>query len=62
MRSGSASMLGTVAAGKLADLLVVDGDPLDDLGACRADPDRIWPRPSVGQPVAGAALEPDLPR
>jgi imidazolonepropionase-like amidohydrolase len=32
--------LGTIAEGKLADLLVVDGDPLADI-TCLEDPDRI---------------------
>ena len=31
---------GTIEAGKLADLLVVDGDPLQDIG-CLRDTDRL---------------------
>jgi imidazolonepropionase-like amidohydrolase len=30
-----ADRLGTIETGKLADLLVVEGDPLDDLAALR---------------------------
>lgn len=48
--------LGTVEPGKLADLVVVDADPLTDPGAL-ADPDRIWLVLRLGDPVAGAALE-----
>jgi len=32
--------LGTVTAGKLADLLVVSGDPVDDIG-CLQNPDNL---------------------
>jgi imidazolonepropionase-like amidohydrolase len=32
---GLADELGTIAAGKLADLLVVDGDPSADIGVLR---------------------------
>jgi imidazolonepropionase-like amidohydrolase len=58
---GLGEHVGTVEAGKLADLLVVDGDPLEDI-ALLGDPDRIWLVLQLGEPVAGAALEPDLPR
>jgi imidazolonepropionase-like amidohydrolase len=61
--SGSAYALGldahvgTVEAGKLADLLVVDGDPL-------AEPallcERIGLVLRLGKPVAGTALEPTV--
>jgi imidazolonepropionase-like amidohydrolase len=47
--------LGTVEAGKLADLLVVDGDPLAD-PRLLLDPERIHLVLQAGQPVAGAAL------
>jgi imidazolonepropionase-like amidohydrolase len=48
--------LGTVEAGKLADLVVVDGDPLAD-PAVLLERDRIWLVLQLGEPVAGAALE-----
>ncbi len=48
--------VGTVAAGRLADLVVVDGDPLDDVGQL-LDRERIWLVLQLGEPVAGAALE-----
>ena len=51
--------VGTVEAGRLADLLVVDGDPLADLGLL-ADRSRIWLVLQLGVPVAGQALENDL--
>jgi imidazolonepropionase-like amidohydrolase len=53
---GLAEHIGTVEEGKLADLLIVDGDPL-------AEPDllsstsRIWLVLQLGVPVAGQALE-----
>ncbi|MDP9286090.1 MAG: amidohydrolase family protein [Actinomycetota bacterium] len=63
--SGSACALGltehvgTVEPGKLADLLVVDGDPLarPEVLCERA---RIWLVLRLGTPVAGTALEPTL--
>jgi imidazolonepropionase-like amidohydrolase len=48
--------VGTVAPGKLADLLIVDGDPLDDPGLL-ADRNRIWLVLQLGAPAAGRALE-----
>ena len=48
--------VGTVAPGRLADLVVVDGDPLDDVGLL-LDRERIWLVLQLGEPVAGAALE-----
>jgi imidazolonepropionase-like amidohydrolase len=48
--------VGTVEPGKLADLLVVDGDPLADPAVLR-DQDRIWLVLQLGEPVAGAVLE-----
>jgi imidazolonepropionase-like amidohydrolase len=57
---GLGEHVGTVEAGRLADLLVVDGDPLADLSLL-CDPDRIWLVLQLGEPVAGAALEAQLP-
>jgi imidazolonepropionase-like amidohydrolase len=48
--------IGTVAPGKLADLVVVDGDVLEDPGLLR-DPRRIWLVLQLGEIVAGEALE-----
>ena len=58
---GLGDHVGTVAPDRLADLLVVDGDPLAD-PAVLLDPARIWLVLQLGEPVAGAALEraPDL--
>jgi imidazolonepropionase-like amidohydrolase len=47
--------IGTVAEGKLADLIVVDGDPLTEPDLL-ADPARIWLVLQQGVPVAGQAL------
>ena len=47
--------IGTVAEGKLADLIVVDGDPLAEPGLL-SDPGRIWLVLQQGVPVAGQAL------
>jgi len=41
-----------VTEGKLADLIVVDGDPLAD-PALLSDPGRIWLVLQQGVPVAG---------
>jgi imidazolonepropionase-like amidohydrolase len=53
---GLAEHIGTVESGKLADLLVVDGDPLQEPGVL-CERDRIWLVLRLGKPVAGAALE-----
>jgi imidazolonepropionase-like amidohydrolase len=53
---GLAEHVGTIAAGKLADLLVVDGDPVDE-PAVLTDRGRIWLVLRLGRPVAGAALD-----
>jgi imidazolonepropionase-like amidohydrolase len=47
--------IGTVAEGKLADLIIVDGDPLADPHLL-SDPARIWLVLQAGLPVAGQAL------
>ncbi len=44
--------VGTVTAGAVADLLVVDGDPLADVRVLR-DPERIWMVVQAGGIVAG---------
>ena len=54
---GSASALelpdvGTVTPGAIADLLVIDGDPLADVGVLR-EPERIWMVVQGGNLVAG---------
>ena len=49
---GLASDVGTVTPGAVADLLVVDGDPLADVRMLR-DPDRIWMVIQGGKVVAG---------
>jgi imidazolonepropionase-like amidohydrolase len=48
--------LGTVEAGKLADLLVVDGDPVGDPRVL-LDRERIWLVLQSGKPAAGTAVE-----
>jgi imidazolonepropionase-like amidohydrolase len=52
---GLADDLGTVEAGKTADLLVVDGDPLGDPSVL-LDRSRIWLVVQAGRAVAGEAL------
>jgi imidazolonepropionase-like amidohydrolase len=44
--------LGTVTAGAVADLLVVDGDPLADIRVLN-DPERVWLVVQGGRVVAG---------
>ncbi|MFI0445409.1 amidohydrolase family protein [Actinomadura sp. 6N118] len=53
--------LGTVQPGKIADLVVVDGDPLAEPTVLR-DRRRIWLVLQLGEPVAGQALETPLSR
>lgn len=53
-------LVGTVEVGKLADLVVVDGDPVLEPGLL-TDASRIWLVLQLGEPVAGAALEAQLP-
>jgi imidazolonepropionase-like amidohydrolase len=55
---GLGERVGTIEPGRLADLVVVDGDPLARPGLLR-DRDRIWLVLQLGAPVAGAALERD---
>jgi imidazolonepropionase-like amidohydrolase len=52
--------IGTVTPGKLADLIIADGDPLADPGLL-SDPARIWLVLQAGVPVAGQALSNPLP-
>ena len=47
--------VGSIEAGKLADLLAVDGDPVEDPRVL-LDPQRIWLVLQSGRPVAGTAL------
>jgi imidazolonepropionase-like amidohydrolase len=56
---GLGEHVGTVAEGKLADLLIVDGDPVAE-PALLADSGRIWLVLQLGVPVAGQALERDI--
>lgn len=56
---GLDDLIGTVEPGKLADLVVVDGDPLEDVGVL-VDKERIHLVLQGGEPVAGAALDPSL--
>jgi imidazolonepropionase-like amidohydrolase len=53
-----AEHIGTVEQGKLADLLIVDGDPLAE-PLLLTDPGRIWLVLQLGVPVAGRAMERD---
>ncbi len=48
---------GTLEVGKVADLLVVDGDPLSEPGLL-CDLKRLWMVARAGVPVAGRALAP----
>jgi imidazolonepropionase-like amidohydrolase len=57
---GLGEHVGTVEQGKLADLLIVDGDPLEEPGLL-ADRNRIWLVLQLGVPAAGQALERDIP-
>jgi imidazolonepropionase-like amidohydrolase len=56
---GLAEHIGTVEPGKLADLLIVDGDVLAD-PALLSDARRIWLVLQLGVPVAGRALENEI--
>ncbi|HUG07592.1 MAG TPA: amidohydrolase family protein [Acidimicrobiia bacterium] len=56
---GLDDLIGTVEPGKLADLVVVDGDPVEDVGVL-VDAGRIHLVIQSGEPVAGLALEVSL--
>jgi imidazolonepropionase-like amidohydrolase len=53
---GLHEILGTVEEGKLADLIVIDGDPIEH-PELLGDPAKIWLVLQLGAPVAGTALE-----
>jgi imidazolonepropionase-like amidohydrolase len=57
---GLGEHIGTVAEGKRADLIVVDGDPLTE-PRLLSDPGRIWLVLQLGVPVAGQALTNQAP-
>lgn len=59
MALGLDDQIGTVEEGKLADLVVVDGDPLVDTSVL-TDPAAIHLVFQLGQPVGGRALDPAL--
>jgi imidazolonepropionase-like amidohydrolase len=61
MACGIAADVGRVAPGQVADLIVVDGDPLAD-SELLLDEDRIWLVLQSGRRVAGTALETELAR
>jgi imidazolonepropionase-like amidohydrolase len=56
---GLGEHVGTVEEGKLADLLIADGDPLEE-PRLLTDASRIWLVLQLGVPVAGQALEQDV--
>jgi imidazolonepropionase-like amidohydrolase len=58
---GLADHVGSVAPGKTADLVVVDGDPLAK-PELLLEEQRIWLVLQAGRPAAGAALEAELSR
>jgi imidazolonepropionase-like amidohydrolase len=53
---GLDDLIGTVEPGKLADLVIVDGDPAVDIGVL-LDEDRIHLVLQGGEPVAGSVME-----
>jgi len=58
---GLGEHIGTVTEGKLADLIIVDGDPLTE-PQLLSDSGRIWLVLQLGIPVAGQALSHTLSR
>jgi imidazolonepropionase-like amidohydrolase len=52
---GLDSELGTLTPGAIADVLIVDGDPLADVRTLRRA-ERIWLVLQAGTPVAGTGL------
>jgi imidazolonepropionase-like amidohydrolase len=60
MALGIESVVGTLAPGRIADLIVVAGDPLADV-AVLTRPERIALVIHNGAAVAGRLLQPDLP-
>jgi imidazolonepropionase-like amidohydrolase len=56
---GLGEHVGTIEEGRLADLLIVDGDPLEK-PELLADSKRIWLVLQLGVPVAGRALEQEI--
>lgn len=57
---GLGEHIGTVAEGKLADLIIVDGNPLTE-PRLLSDAGRIWLVLQLGVPVAGQALSRQVP-
>jgi imidazolonepropionase-like amidohydrolase len=55
---GLGDQVGTIEPGKLADVVVIDGDPLQR-PELLMDAERIWLVLQLGEPVAGAAMERD---
>jgi imidazolonepropionase-like amidohydrolase len=58
---GLHDQVGVVAPGKAADLVVVDGDPLEDIRVL-TDRAKIWLVVQAGRPVAGRAVDAVEPR
>lgn len=57
---GVADEIGTIAEGLLADIVVIDGDPLADPRVLLR-PERIWLVLHNGEPAAGAVMDPPVP-